>query len=411
MRRQRAILPRTKPLKTTCCSRSTGNSPGATFSARETKNSWAGTGRTTGACASGPSAGTIAPAEPLPSPRTIPSPCTPGTGSSLPSRTIRQQHGAMPSTANLMCKKTGRLCLPFPARRSKARGSFLPRHRCWQPETRQIGTQATSDLRHPVPVDMVASVAADGHLSLAGTIHPPGKGPVFVENTSDLHLVPARSRPLSEEQLAAQLTKTGGTSFGIADLELTYDGTLFTPVSEINQVRREFFIRAGEDLVASYRPLPKEVEAAKKRLATFIVGHPSAVSPAAPKTPESQKRPMGIILYTDSIESVEAGTRPGQKRSALNLPGSRTRRELMQNLKTPASRPLSASHLTPPGCTTHGSSGNCPGSPGRARSMRSGRSCPGCMQRASVRAWWKTREPPLPSQTLRRVLPLQGRGV
>ena len=41
---------------------------------------------------------------------------------------------------------------------------------------RQIGSQVTPDLRHPVPVDMVASVATDGHLTLAGTIHPPGKG-------------------------------------------------------------------------------------------------------------------------------------------------------------------------------------------------------------------------------------------
>jgi putative protease len=178
---------------------------------------------------------------------------------------------------------------------------------------RQIGSPATSDLRHPVPVDMVASVAADGHLNLAGTIHPPGKEPVALENTSDLQLVPARSRPLPEETLAAQLTKTGGTPFGIANLELSYDGTLFIPVSEINRIRREFFIRAGEVLIASYRPLPKEVEAAKKRLAKFITEHPAPVSSTPQKTPEPQKRPLGIILYADSMDAVDAGTRAGAK--------------------------------------------------------------------------------------------------
>ena len=178
---------------------------------------------------------------------------------------------------------------------------------------RQIGSQVTPDLRHPVPVDMVASVATDGHLTLAGTIHPPGKEPVALENTSDLQLVPARSRPLPEETLAAQLTKTGGTPFGIADLELSYDGTLFTPVSEINRVRREFFIRAGEVLIASSRPVPKEVEAAKKCLAKFIREHPVPVSSTPRNTPESPRRPPGIVLYADSMDAVDAGTRAGAK--------------------------------------------------------------------------------------------------
>src|SRR5208337_255292 len=99
-----------------------------------------------------------------------------------------------------------------------------------------------------------------------------------------------------------------------ADLELSYDGTLFTPVSELNRVRREFFIQAGEILIASYRPLPEEVEAAKKRLAPFIAGHPAPVSPTPQKTPESPKRgAMSIILYADSMDAVDAGTRAGAK--------------------------------------------------------------------------------------------------
>jgi putative protease len=174
---------------------------------------------------------------------------------------------------------------------------------------RQIGTQAPTDLRHPVPVDMVASVAADGHLTLAGTIRPRGKEPVAVDNTSDLQLVPARSRPLLTEQLAAQLAKTGGTPFVIADLEIAYDGTLFTPVSEINRVRREFFIRAEEILVAASRPLPEVVKAAEQRLGRFIAKYTTSTnfsSPAPQKTPD---RRMSVCLFADSYESVEAGIR------------------------------------------------------------------------------------------------------
>jgi len=176
---------------------------------------------------------------------------------------------------------------------------------------RQIGAQAPSDLRHPVPVDMAVSVADDGHLTLAGTIHPPGKEPVAVENTSDLHLVPARSRPLLKEQLAAQLAKTGGTPFVIADLEIAYDDTLFTPVSEINRVRREFFARAGEILVAASRPWPEDVKAAEQRLGRFIANYPAPASHLAPAPQTIPGRRMSICLFADSYEVVEAGIRAG----------------------------------------------------------------------------------------------------
>ncbi|MEN6395030.1 MAG: DUF3656 domain-containing protein [Methanoregula sp.] len=176
---------------------------------------------------------------------------------------------------------------------------------------RQITALAPADLRHPVPVDMVVSVDADGHLALAGTIHPPGKDPVAVENTSDLQLVPARSRPLLKEQLAAQLAKTGGTPFVIADLEIKYDGTLFTPVSEINRVRREFFARAQEILISASRPRPEEVKAAEQRLRRFIAKYPVFPSHPEPALQKIPDRRMSICLFADSLESVEAGTRAG----------------------------------------------------------------------------------------------------
>jgi putative protease len=176
---------------------------------------------------------------------------------------------------------------------------------------RQIEAQGPSDLRHPVPVDMVVSVADDGHLSLAGTIHPPGKDPVAVDNSSDLQLVPARSRPLLKEQLAAQLAKTGGTPFVVADLEMTYDGTLFTPVSEINRARREFFTRAEEILVAASRPQPEEVKAAEQRLSQFIAQHPVSASNESSKTSKVPDRRMNLVLIADNHESVEAGIRAG----------------------------------------------------------------------------------------------------
>ena len=50
---------------------------------------------------------------------------------------------------------------------------------------------------------------------------------------------PARGKPLDRERVIAQLKKTGGTAFEIAEVELDGDDTAFIPVSELNRLRRE----------------------------------------------------------------------------------------------------------------------------------------------------------------------------
>ncbi len=176
---------------------------------------------------------------------------------------------------------------------------------------RQISRQGMPGLHHPVPADIMAAVSPDGLLTLAGTLYPPGKDPVAVKKAGDLCLVPARSRPLTREQLAAQLEKTGGTPFAVAHLTLDYAGGLFSPASEINRARREFFARAEEGLVAASRPSPDDVESAQQRLSGFIAQHPATAPSPSSKTPPSPGRTMGICLYADSLESMEAGARAG----------------------------------------------------------------------------------------------------
>lgn len=50
---------------------------------------------------------------------------------------------------------------------------------------------------------------------------------------------PARGKPLDRERVIAQLKKTGGTAYEIAEVELDADDTAFIPVSELNRLRRE----------------------------------------------------------------------------------------------------------------------------------------------------------------------------
>jgi putative protease len=170
---------------------------------------------------------------------------------------------------------------------------------------RQIVKQEGPALRHPVPVALAATVSPDGLLTLAGTLYPPGRAPVKIPAAGDLRLEPAKTRPLTWEQLAAQLGKTGGTHFVLSDLVLDYDGTRFAPVREVNRVRREYFARAEATLVTASRPGESDLEMAQQRLARWREGKTAQISPAA-----TGQKPA-IILWADNREAIDAGIRAG----------------------------------------------------------------------------------------------------
>ena len=192
----------------TSCSPSTGDLPGATFLATAAGSSWRGTGRSNrGVCIGTVSrydrpkgTATVRPVEPV----TL----HPGDG-------LLFSHPDHPSAAwgyalnsEPVVKKEGIvLAVPHPVQEGAR--VFLTASVDLAARARQISRQGMPGLHHPVPADIVAAVSPDGLLTLAGTLYPPGKDPVAVKKAGDLCLVPARSRPLTREQLAAQLERPG----------------------------------------------------------------------------------------------------------------------------------------------------------------------------------------------------------
>ena len=62
----------------------------------------------------------------------------------------------------------------------------------------------------------------------------------------------AKSRPLTEEAVRRQLTKTGGTGFHLEKLEIETDGNVFLPVQSLNELRRDGISSLKEAFFAPY---------------------------------------------------------------------------------------------------------------------------------------------------------------
>ncbi len=171
---------------------------------------------------------------------------------------------------------------------------------------RQLMADPSPALLRLVPVDLAASVDADGRLALEGVMHTRNGQEIPVTCQSDFCMAPAQTKPVTRDQLSRQLIKTGGSPFTIRNFTLSYNGDRFAPLASLNRARREFLLLAEETLAAAYRPSPSDVNQAHRRWEDLKPGVHLRTS--APHSPSSSP---GLWVYADSPEGVSGAIEGG----------------------------------------------------------------------------------------------------
>jgi putative protease len=197
-----------------------------------------------------------------------------------------------------------RAAITFVVPRPVAPGSalFITSSRDLESRARQIIARPPADLVHRIPVDIDIAIDAAGCICMEGRLESPSGKEVRVSYRPDFCLVPARSRPLTPDQLDARLRKSGDTPFVVRDCAISYAGTLFAPVGELNRMRREFLLRAEEALLASAIPTEDAVAQARQRLLAAFPEHPAPV-PAGRDTVGTPGH-LTLTVYTDTLKAV-----------------------------------------------------------------------------------------------------------
>lgn len=136
---------------------------------------------------------------------------------------------------------------------------------------------------------------------------PPQLENIKVKYKADFSMEKAIRKPLSNETIIKHLQKTGGTPFLIQNILLDYPGNLFTPLSNLNHLRREILGEVQQKILETYLPSSKEVELAKTRLYSWkndqkLVGKIN-----------SNDKPgnINLAIYVDSTSSLEAALESG----------------------------------------------------------------------------------------------------
>jgi len=204
-------------------------------------------------------------------------------------------------------KKTIMFSTPRPVAPGSALCITSSRER--EARARQIIAHLPADLVHRVFVDLSIKVDTEGCISMVGHFESASGKKVRVSCQPDLRLVPARTRPLSRNQLEAQLKKSGDTPFVIRDCSIEYDGSLFAPAGELNRMRREFLFMAEAALLASSLPSEEEIARARQKLASACTEHPKIST--GTRDAVIATTPPTLTVYADTPEAVSMALREG----------------------------------------------------------------------------------------------------
>ncbi len=108
----------------------------------------------------------------------------------------------------------------------------------------------------PVEFALVAKLGGELKLSVSALID--GKKYSESVETNGFTVEQAKSRGTNEEDVKAQLLKTGGTAFEFAKLKMIADDDIYIPQSKLNELRRECLDGLAEKIKQAYkRELPE----------------------------------------------------------------------------------------------------------------------------------------------------------
>jgi U32 family peptidase len=204
-------------------------------------------------------------------------------------------------------KRTVTFSVPRPVAPGSA--IYLTSSRDLETRARRIIAHPPADLVHKIFVDLSITIDADGRISIDGRLESGSGKEVRVSYQADFCLAPARSRPLLRDQLEVQLRKSGDTPFVVRNCSISYDGTLFAPVSELNRMRRVFLARAEEALLASSIPSDEDIVRSRQRLAVAFPEYPSAPVPGRDSAVSAN--PLALTVYADTLEAVSMAVKEG----------------------------------------------------------------------------------------------------
>lgn len=171
-----------------------------------------------------------------------------------------------------------------------------------------------SDYTNSIPIDIHIRWDKENKLIIDGEFSGSNGNKHEIHFKSDFKMELAIKNPLSKEQIVNQVKKTGGTPFNVRRIELDYPGDLFTPLSKLNSIRREFINKAEIKLLNDFKPQKNDVASAEERLRVLKQELKTDNKKSSKETLLSNsiiEAQTSIAAYTSSLETIKGALAGG----------------------------------------------------------------------------------------------------
>ena len=189
---------------------------------------------------------------------------------------------------------------------------FITRRKFMVVETEKI--IANPHLPHPIPLEIQIKWNEKLIPLIRANAYLPNLEKVTIEYKADFSMEKAINRPLSSEIILEHLKKTGGTPFIIKNIQMDYPGNLFTPISNLNHLRREILGKVQKRILESYKPPKEEIESVETRLSNFKKNLNILIEKKDDSAPKLDTNKLNLAIYVDNISSLEAALQSECKR-------------------------------------------------------------------------------------------------
>ncbi len=141
------------------------------------------------------------------------------------------------------------------------------------------------------------------------TASPPKLDKIKIEYKADFSMERAIRKPLSDDNIIKHLKKTGGTPFVIRGIRVDNPGNLFTPISNLNHLRREILKEVEKRILKAYQPTSRQIDLAKNHF------HIVKKNLGSIQKIDSYRKPgeVNLAIYVSSNDALEAAVESGCK--------------------------------------------------------------------------------------------------
>jgi len=143
----------------------------------------------------------------------------------------------------------------------------------------------------------------------------------------------AIKKPISNETIKKQLLKIGDLPYYIEKITINNNKSLFSPISEINELRRTFFNKLEEEIIESYKPKLEDLEIAERNINSLNEEFRRKID-LKTKVKEGEEREYNLSAYINSLEILRQLTAKESifDRIYLEIPPNKDFEEISQEI-------------------------------------------------------------------------------